>query len=468
MHLRLILPLVVATAACAHTTAAPTAAPAAVATPPTDGKPVIAGLHFAIQSFTLDNGLRVVLVPDHATPTVALGVYYDIGFRVEPRDRTGFAHLFEHMMFQGSPNLGKLELAGLVSSNGGALNGTTRFDFTSYFEVIPANTLETILWAEADRMRGLVVDQASLDKQKSIVTNEVRLNVLNKPYGGWPWLIVPQQANQNWYNAHNFYGDGKDIERATLAEVQQFFRHYYVPNNAALVIVGDFNPAIVQGWVRIFFGSVSRGAPVARPDLSEPRQEQPIVAARVDKLAKRPALAVAYHLPPRNSPAFYAFALIDQILRQGHDSALYRSLVRDKGLTAQIDGGINLLGNQFDYFGPMLWIVSAFYDSDRQPDKLVTAIEAAIAPLRDQPVSAATLARARIKMRSYLYGLVEENQRISLLSMLAASALFDDDAEAINRLEGELMKVTPELIQFTAREYLRPTNRTVSKLDVLK
>ncbi|HWE30238.1 MAG TPA: pitrilysin family protein, partial [Polyangia bacterium] len=461
MHLRRLWPLVVAAAACAHTP--PPSKPAATK-PPTDGKPSVASLHLPIQSFTLDNGLRVVLVPDHATPTVALGVYYDIGFRAESRDRTGFAHLFEHMMFQGSPNLGKMQLAGLISSNGGMLNAATRFDFTGYYEVIPANTLQTILWAEADRMRGLVVTDAGLHNQKDIVANEIRHNVTNKPYGGWPWLIVPQQANQNWYNAHNFYGEGKDLEHATLAEVQQFFHRYYVPNNAALVIVGDFNPAVVHGWVTIFFGSVARGAPVARPDLTEPRQEQPIVAERVDKLAKEPALAVAYHLPPRNSPAFFAFALIDEILRDGHDSALYKSLVRDKGLTGQIDGGINLLGSQFDYRGPMLWIVSAFYDRARQPDELVNAIEATIANLRDQPVSAATLARARIKLRSHLYTLIEENQRITLLGILAAFALFDNDAEALNRLESNLMNVTPELIQFAAREYLRPTNRTISKL----
>jgi zinc protease len=468
---RLVVPLALAASACAGSTPAHKDAHAVAGTPQpatTGGKPTRAAMHFAIDYFTLPNGLRVVLSPDHTSPTAAVGVYYDIGFRVEPRDRTGFAHLFEHMMFQGSQNLGKLEFTRLVESNGGVINGSTRFDFTNYFDVVPANTLETILWAEADRMRGLTVTAANLANQKSVVASEVRVTVINRAYGDWPWLVVPQQANKNWYNAHNFYGDLKDIENATLAEVQQFFHTYYVPNNAALVVVGDFDPAVVRGWVTRYFGPIARGAPVARPDLTEPRQERPIVAETVDKLARRPGLAVAYHMPPRNSPAFYAFALIDQILREGHDSALYQTLVRDQGLTGQIDGGINLLGNQFDYSGPMLWIVSAVYDEDKRPEQLIWAFDQAIAGLRDQPVSEATLTRARIKMRSYLYQLVEEFAGIGRVDLLASFALFDNDPEALNRLEAELMKVTPAMIQWTAQEYLRPTNRTLSKLNVAK
>ncbi len=136
-----------------------------------------------------------------------MGVYYHIGFRIEPRDRTGFAHLFEHMMFQGSENLGKLAFIRLVQRNGGILNGSTRFDFTNYYEVVPSSVLETMLWAEADRMRGLKVTQENLVNQQGVVKSEVRVNVLNRPYGGWPWITVPQLANVNWYNAHNFYGD---------------------------------------------------------------------------------------------------------------------------------------------------------------------------------------------------------------------------------------------------------------------
>src|SRR5437762_8779928 len=206
--------------------------------------------------YKLTNGLRIVLSPDHSAPSATVDVYHRIGFRVEPRGRTRFAHLFEHMMFQGSQNLGKMEMIKLVQHNGGTLNGSTRFDFTNYFEIVPANKLETMLWAEADRMRGLAVNEDNLKNQQGVVGNEVKVNVLNRPYGGFPWLDMPQYANTNWYNAHNFYGDLRDIEAATLTDVQAFFKTYYAPNNAALAIVGDFDVVQARQWVEKYFGGI--------------------------------------------------------------------------------------------------------------------------------------------------------------------------------------------------------------------
>ena len=182
-----------------------------------------------LEYYKLKNGLRVVLAPDTTAPTVLIGVYYKIGFRIEPKDRTGFAHLFEHMMFQGSKNLGKMEFVNLIQKNGGVLNGSTRFDFTNYFEAVPSHKLETILWAEADRMRGLDINEESLKNQQGVVSNEVKVNVLNSPYGGFPWLDIPQVANTNWYNAHNFYGDLEHLEAATVDEVKQFFKDLLQP-----------------------------------------------------------------------------------------------------------------------------------------------------------------------------------------------------------------------------------------------
>ena len=170
-----------------------------------------------------------------------IAVYYNIGFRIEPRDRTGFAHLFEHLMFQGSANLGKMEFIKLVEKNGGVLNGSTRFDFTNYFQVVPSNAVETMLWAEADRMKGLAIDTANLNNQRDVVKNEVRVNVINQPYGGFPWIDLPMRANTNWYNAHNFYGDMGDLDKANLADAQAFFHTYYAPNNAVLVVTGDIS-----------------------------------------------------------------------------------------------------------------------------------------------------------------------------------------------------------------------------------
>jgi len=331
-----------------------------------------------LEYFKLPNGLKVVLSPDHSTPTIALSVYYNIGFRIEPRDRTGFAHLFEHMMFQGSQNLGKMEFIRLVQQNGGVLNGSTRFDFTNYFEVVPANKLETVLWAEADRMRGLAINEDNLRNQQGVVGNEVKVNVINRPYGGFPWLDMPQYANTNWYNAHNFYGDLKDIEAATLPEVNQFFKTYYAPNNAALAVVGDFDPVEAKKFIEKYFSSLPSSPAVAQPDLTEPRQEKEKRASKIDPLAKRPALAVAYHMPDGNTPEYYAMGFIYQLLVQGDDSLLYQELVKRRAMSDTVSGGINLLGNLFNYSGPMLWMGSLIHDEKTTPDQIVSALDSVV------------------------------------------------------------------------------------------
>ena len=414
----------------------------------------------------LDNGLRVVLSEDRTAPIVTIAAYYNIGFRNEPRDRTGFAHLFEHMMFQGSQQLGKLEFIKLVQENGGILNGSTRFDYTNYFEIVPAHKLETFLWAEADRMRGLAVTQENLANQQGVVKNEVRVNVLNQPYGGFPWLDMPQYANTNWYNAHNFYGDLADLDAATLADVQSFFKTYYAPNNAALVVSGDFEPGQALAWVKQYFGNIPAMPQPPQPDLTEPRQTAQKRANKVDPLATRPAMALAYHMPDRNSPEYYAMGLIDQILVQGQDSRLYQNLVQRRALTGNVSGGINdMLGNMFNYSGPMLWQMSLFHDANKSADTIIAAVDEEIAKLQSTPIDAATLERARVKMRSSFYNITEELFGFGRADLLASFALFDDDPSRINRLEAEFAKVTPELLQRTAQEYLRTTNRTILTIE---
>jgi len=420
-----------------------------------------AGFTVPVEYYKLPNGLRVVLSPDHSSPTVAIGVYYRIGFRIEPRDRTGFAHLFEHMMFQGSQNLGKMEMIKLVQQNGGLLNGSTRFDFTNYYEVVPANKLETMLWAESDRMRGLAITEENLTNQKGVVGNEVKVNVINTPYGGFPWLDMPQYANTNWYNAHNFYGDLKDIDAATLPDVQHFFTTYYTPSNAALAVVGDFEPADARQMIAKYFGGIPSIPPAKQPDISEPKQEKERWSTKIDPLAKRPALAVSYHMPDRNTPEYYAMGLIDQILLQGDNSLLHDELVKRRGYTSNVEGGINLLGNMFDYQGPMLWTAYLFHDSTVKPDAIVSAMESQIAPLSEKPIDQAMLDRALIKMRSSFYDSLGEFNGFGRADMLASFALFDDNPARINDVEAQFQKVTPQLIQKTAAEYLRPANRTV-------
>ena len=419
-------------------------------------------LQVPVDYFQLPNGLKVVLSRDTTTPTVAVALYYNIGFRNEPRDRTGFAHLFEHMMFQGSANLGKMAFIRLVESNGGLLNGSTRFDFTNYFQVIPSHVLETVLWAEADRMRGLDIGPENLKNQQEVVKSEVRVNVLNQPYGGFPWIDLPMAANENWYNAHNFYGDLAHLDAATVADVQQFFKTYYAPNNAVLVISGDADAAQARAWVEKYFAGIPAAKLPPPPDLSEPRQEKEKRTGRTDPLANRPALGIAYHVPARNTPQWYAFGLIDQLLAQGADSLLYDEMVRKRSLTNRVEAGINFgLGNMFDYSGPMLWITQFFHDTGTPSDALLGAFDTTVERLRTEPVDQATLARTQVKMRSSLYASLESFAGFGRANLLASFALFDDDPARINGLETEFGKVTPAVLQATAREFLRPGNRTI-------
>ncbi|HWL38657.1 MAG TPA: pitrilysin family protein [Gemmatimonadaceae bacterium] len=416
-----------------------------------------------VEYYKLPNGLKVVLSPDRIAPIATIAVYYGVGLRNEPRNRTGFSHLFEHMMFQGSQNLGKNEFINLVQSNGGTLNGSTRLDYTNYFETVPAHTLRTMLWAEADRMRGLAIDQAMLTNQQGVVKNEVRVNVLNQPYGGFPWLDVPQYANTNWHNSHNWYGDLADLDAATLPDVLAFHKTFYAPNNAALVVVGDFEPREARAMIQEYFGNIPSAPQPPEPDLSEPRQEKEKRASKPDAKANRPALAFAYHVPARNTPEFYAMGLIDQILLQGNDSRLRQALVQGAGLTGSVTGGINLLGNMFNYSGPMLWTVALYHDKNVADERILASADSVIERLRTTLVDQATLDRARIKLRSDFYNVV--NSPFGRADLLASFALFDDDPARINGIEAEFQKVTPELVRRTATEYLRPTNRTVLSIE---
>jgi len=437
------------------------------ASQPLSAVPVIApaaapaGIDIPIDYYKLDNGLKVVLSRDSTAPTVTVGVYYHIGFRIEPRGRTGFAHLFEHLMFQGSANLGKMEFIRLVEGNGGVLNGSTRFDYTNYYQVVPAHTLETVLWAEADRMKALAITQANLANQQGVVKNEVRDAVMNQPYGGFPWLTMPQVANRNWYNAHNFYGDMADLDAATLEDAQAFFDTYYAPNNAVIVVAGDFDPQAARAWIERYFAAIPARPQPPRPDLTEPVQQAERRDSYVDRLAPRPALALAWRVPERNTPEHYAFSLLDSILLQGEDSRLWQKLVQQRGYAGGVGGGINLLGNEFTYDGPMLWMLYLVHDPGATPEAIIADVDAEIARLQAEPPSPEELGRALTKLRASLYGLAGSSTRFGLLDLLACFALFDDDPGRINRLEADFRAVPPALISEVARKYLTPAHRTV-------
>jgi len=413
----------------------------------------------------LDNGLRVVVSEDHTAPVVTVAVYYDVGLRTEPEGLTGFAHLFEHMMFQGTSNLPKGGFDKLIQGNGGVIQGQTKPDLTLYYEVVPANMLAPVLWAEADRMSNLAVTKENLDNQRAVVKNEYRLKIENQPYAYFLSVELGATAFENWHNGHNFWGEMEDLDAATVESAMDFYRTYYAPDNAAVVIVGDVDPGEALAMVETYFGDLPARARPEMPDLSEPPQVQEKTATFLDPLAPQPMLAFAYHAPPRNTPEYHAMELISLLLIQGNDSLLYERLVADKGYSSFVGGGLNLQGDMFDAMGPILLAGYLIHDQDVDPAEIVKQIDDVVASLGDGGVDETALNRAKLKFRSSFYEAQGGHFGIGRADLLAAFALFDDDPSRINRVEAEMAAVTPELVRKVAREYLAPTNRTLLFLE---
>ena len=258
-------------------------------------RPAIPSPAYDVVRATLDNGLRVVLAPDKTAPVVAVSVFYDVGFRSEPEGRTGFAHLFEHLMFQGSENVGKAQHPAYVQGAGGMFNGSTHPDYTNYFQLLPSGALELALFLEADRMRAPRLTQENLENQIAVVQEEIRVNVLNRPYGGFPWITLAPVAFDSFANAHNGYGDFSELEAATLQDAETFFQSYYAPGNAVLSVAGDLDPTKTLALIEKHFGPIKPRKVPKRPSFAEavkPRRE-----VLVDRLAPQPALAAGYPTP---------------------------------------------------------------------------------------------------------------------------------------------------------------------------
>jgi predicted Zn-dependent peptidase len=426
------------------------------------GKPEPARFKVPVDYFTLPNGLKVVVSEDHTAPVVMVEVMYNIGFRIEPKGRTGFAHLFEHMMFQGSANAKKMEHVSLVQQAGGIVNGSTRLDYTNYFEVLPSNALELALWLEADRMRSLDVSAENLKNQQNVVSEEVRVNVLNQPHASFEWLDIWQRANTNWYNAHNFYGDLADLEAATLEDVRSFFKTYYAPNNAALVVVGDTTAAEVRRMAEKHFGSIPRQELPPAVDVAEPLQKESKHFTREDKLARTPALAVAWHLPERMTKDFFALSVLDPLIISDESARLYQKLVRDDRLAVSVNGAFNFLGSNWDVKGPMLYTMRVDYLNDKTATQVLEAIERVLGEIRDKGISENELAQAKTTLRS---GFLEDMEggfmpRFGRANLLAAFALFDNEPGRINTILDELDKVTVADVKAAAQRWFVPTNRT--------
>jgi len=409
--------------------------------------------------YRLGNGLKVVISEAHAAPTVTVAVYYGIGFRVEPKGQTGFAHLFEHMMFQGSAHVKKAEHAKIVEQNGGVMNGSTRLDFTNYFETLPSNAVETALWLESDRMRSLDVNEENLKNQQNVVSEEIRVNVLNQPYALFEWLDIWQAANQNWYNAHNFYGDLHDVEAAKIADVRQFFKTYYAPNNAVLAVVGDVDPAAVRPMVEKYFADIPLQSVPERPDISEPKQTKEKRLTETDKLANVPAFAMAYHVADHDSADFAPTVLLDLILQGDDSSRLFQRLVKEKEIALDWAGGINFeLGNEFDYDGPMLMVSRATYKPGHGGAEILKEADAVVHDLQQHGVTKKELEAAKVRFRSNFYSQLEST--FGKANLLASFALFNDDPQRINKVVAQYDAVTAEQIQSVAQRYLVPENRT--------
>ena len=420
-------------------------------------------LTIPIEHKTFANGLRVVVAPDSTAPVVTVGVYYKIGFRLEPRGRSGFAHLFEHMMFQGSENAPKMQHIKLVNSSGGVLNGSTMYDVTNYFEAVPSNALERMLWLEADRMRALKVDDENLRNQRDVVKEEVRVNVMNQPYGGFPWLDMPPVAFRNWANAHNFYGDFADLDAASLADVQTFFRTYYVPNNAVLLILGDVNLADGFSLAERYFGNIPVGAPPQFADPTEPKQAEERRGHVVEKYGTLPAMAVGYVMPTRRTSDWCAMALLDQALHGGRAGRVHRELVLEKQIAVEADGGVDDI---FGYDGPSQLTTRIFHKPEISSEDTLAAFDEIVRIMLEKGISDSELDQLKIKWRSDYFATLEGGRgghmpKYGLMHLLACFTLFDGEPQLVNTILDGFLAVTKEQVQDAARKYLQPQNRAI-------
>ena len=410
--------------------------------------------------FTLDNGLRVVLSEDHSAPVVAVAVYYDVGSRNEVKGRTGFAHLFEHMMFQGSLNVPKAGHFKYIESNGGTTNASTHADFTNFYQFLPSNQLALALWLESDRMRSLKITAANLRNQKEAVKEEKRLSYDNQAY--WPALLkMDEMVFRNWANAHSTIGSMKDLDAATVADVSRFFATYYASNNAVLVIAGDFESANAERLVRKYFGTIPRHKAPPPVDVSEPFQVASHHAEIDDVHAQMPALSIAWKIPSRSSPDFYAIALLKSILCDGQSGRLYQKLVKDRAISLEVQGTLELRR------GPGQVAVFTIRKPEAKNDDILGVIQGEIERIKTDGVTADELQKVKNQYRLDQFQSGAEGEYSSLQTplgkalALAEFTMFDGDPSLINTEIDRYLAVTVEQIRDVAKKYFVPANTAV-------
>jgi predicted Zn-dependent peptidase len=400
----------------------------------------------------LKNGLRVIISEDHSAPVFAVAVNYDVGSRDERKGRTGFAHLFEHMMFKGSENVGPGEHPHLVFTNGGSMNGTTNKERTLYFEILPANQLDLGLFLEADRMRSLDITKANLDNQRNAVQEERRLGVDNQPYGR-TFEVRDELAYENFAYEHSVIGSMADLGAATVEDVAAFFKTYYAPNNAVLSIVGDVDTKVTLEKVRKYFESIPSQPKPPAVDLAEPAQTEERRTTIEDGLARLTRIDMVYKTPPSSSSDSDALQVLGTILSNGRSSRFYENIVRQKQLSAQVSAfnGANR--------GPSLFSIVGTVNPGKTVADLEAAIDAEVERVKSGPIENWEMEKARNNARNQLVQSL--GSALDRAITLGEDALFFNDPGRINTRADRIAKVTAADVQRVARQYLVKTGRTV-------
>ncbi|WP_018351470.1 M16 family metallopeptidase [Longispora albida] len=413
---------------------------------------------YPVARFTLGNGLRVVLTQDKSAPVVGVAVVYDVGIRSEPEGRTGFAHLFEHLMFQGSENLEKLAHFRYIQGSGGTFNGSTHFDYTDYFEALPSGALERALFLEADRMRKPSLTEENLRNQIDVVKEEIRVNVLNRPYGGFPWLRIPPVMFDTFANAHDGYGSFVDLESATAPDAEEFFAEYYATGNAVLAVSGDFDVDECRAMVEKHFGDIPGRPAPARPDFSEPDLTEERRGSITDPMAPLPALAIAWKVPdPINDFAAYLpFVVLAEVLTDGDASRLHERLVlRDRSATS-ISGYIGFHAEPFGVRDPTALILQAFLPQGGDVDKILSTVDEEVERLASGGLADGELSRVQARMATHL--LRELDSLVNRALLMAVVEQQRGDASLVNDLPRLIGEVTAEQV-VAAASTLRPQRR---------
>jgi zinc protease len=401
----------------------------------------------------LPNGLKLAMVEDHTTPIISVQVWYHVGSKDERPGRTGFAHLFEHLMFRGSVHVQPEQHMRIIEAMGGVSNAYTTEDVTVYFETVPSNYLARTLWLEADRMGGLNISQENFDAEREVVKEERRLRYDNQPYGR-VWEDLDAAAFTVHPYHHSVIGSMDDLNKATLQDVRDFFHAFYRPDNATLVLVGDFNPDEAVRMAQTYFGGIERPQqPIQRIDMPEPPQKAERRVTKSYDNSPLPAVIIGYHGPANFAPDSYPLDLATSILSNGQSSILYRKLVYEDRLATQAQA--------FGFFSedPNLIIFRAILNQGKTPEEGEKALDGVIEQLKTTPVSPQDLEKAK---NQEIAAIVLRRQRVQAkANALGLCAVVGKDVNLVNTELSRYLKVTAADIERAAKEYFVSTQRTV-------